>query len=90
MAAAISTADMMFSLPSVRGLPIGSWLPVNITGLQRLSSMKLIADALYAMVSVPCRITNPSYFSYFSWMSLASACQSEGSTLDESMSGEKV
>ena len=44
-AAAISTDDIRFSLPSVLGAPIGSWLPVNITGFVRFPSIKLRADA---------------------------------------------
>ena len=45
-AAAISTAETRFSLPSVRGAPIGSWLPVRITGFERFLSMKLRAEAV--------------------------------------------
>jgi hypothetical protein len=45
-AAAISTADIRFSFPSVRGTPIGSWLPVKTTGLVSPSSMKLSVEAL--------------------------------------------
>ena len=59
-AEAISTAEIRFSFPSVLGTPIGSWLPVNTTGLARFSSMKLRADAEYAIVSVPWSTTNPS------------------------------
>ncbi len=43
--------------------PDWNWLPVNTTGLARFSNMKLRADAEYAIVSVPCRTTNPSYSS---------------------------
>lgn len=39
LAAAISTAVIRFSLPSVRSWPIGSWLPVKMTGFVRFSSM---------------------------------------------------
>ena len=60
LAEAISTAEMRFSLPSVRGTPIGNWLPVKITGFVSPSSMKLNADAEYAMVSVPWRMMKPS------------------------------
>ena len=60
-AAAISTAVIRFSLPSVRSFPIGNWLPVRITGLLKSSSMKLRAEAVKAIVSVPCRMTKPSY-----------------------------
>ena len=35
------TDEMRFSLPSVLGLPIGKLAPVKITGLSRLSSIKL-------------------------------------------------
>ena len=52
-AAAISIAVMRFSFPSVRKVPIGSWEPVRITGLLRFSSIKLKAEAVYAIVSVP-------------------------------------
>lgn len=34
--------------------------PVRMMGLPRFSHMKERAEAVYAMVSVPCRITNPS------------------------------
>ena len=34
--------------------------PVKMTVLPRFSSMKLSADAVYAMVSVPMTTTNPS------------------------------
>ena len=60
LAEAISTAEMRFSFPSVRGTPIGSWLPVKMTGFVSPSSMKLNADAEYDIVSVPCRMMNPS------------------------------
>ena len=59
-APAISMAVMRFSRPSVRSTPIGIWLPVKTTGFARFSSMKLMADAVYDMVSVPCSTTNPS------------------------------
>ena len=52
-----------FSFPSVRNVPMGSCEPVRITGFARFSSMKLSADAVYAIVSVPCRMTKPSKFS---------------------------
>lgn len=55
-----SMAVIRFSLPSVRNMPMGSCEPVRITGLFRFSSMKLRADAVYAIVSVPCKTTNPS------------------------------
>ena len=58
--AAISMAEMRFSLPSVRSMSMGSWLPVRMTGLPRFSSMKLSAEAVYAIVSVPCSTTKPS------------------------------
>ena len=61
LAAAISMAVIKFSFPSVRSLPIGNWLPVRMTGLLKSSNMKLSAEAVKAMVSVPCRITKPSY-----------------------------
>ena len=60
LAAAISMAVIRFSLPSVRNMPIGSCEPVKITGLLRFSSMKLNAEAVYDMVSVPCSTTKPS------------------------------
>ena len=90
LAAAISTADTRFSLPSVRGEPMGSWLPVKITGLCRWSSMKLSTDALYAMVSVPWSTMKPSYSEYFALMSSASSTHMAGSTSDESIRGSKV
>lgn len=40
------------------GLLIGSVDPVRTTGFPTFSSMKLSTDAVYAIVSVPCRITN--------------------------------
>ena len=52
-AAAISTAEIRFSLPSVLGTPIGNWLPVKMIGFVRSSIRKLSADAEYAIVSVP-------------------------------------
>ena len=39
-----------FSLASERSTPIGNWLPVNTTGLLRLSNIKLKADAEYDIV----------------------------------------
>ena len=60
LAAAISIAVIRFSLPSVRNAPIGNWLPVKTTGLLRFSSIKLNAEAVYAIVSVPCKMTKPS------------------------------
>ena len=52
-AAAISMAVIRFSFPSVRMVPIGSCEPVRITGLPRFSSMKLNAEAVNDMVSLP-------------------------------------
>ena len=46
LAAAISMAVMRFSFPSVRRVPMGSWEPVRMTGLERFSSMKLRAEAV--------------------------------------------
>lgn len=37
---------------------IGSIEPVSTTGFPTFSNMKLNTDAVYAIVSVPCRITN--------------------------------
>lgn len=62
LAAAISIAVIKFSFPSVRNIPIGNCDPVRITGLLRFSSIKLNADAVYDIVSVPCSTTKPSYF----------------------------
>ena len=90
LAAAISTAEIRFSLPSVLGTPIGNWLPVNMTGFARLSSMKLKAEAEYAIVSVPWSTTKPSYSSYRSLISEARDCQRPGSTSEESIKGSKV
>ncbi len=53
---------MRFSFPSVRSMPMGSCEPVKITGLLRFSSMKLSAEAVYDIVSVPWSTTKPSYF----------------------------
>jgi len=39
-------AVMRFSRPSVRSTPMGIWLPVKTTGLERFSSMKLSAEAV--------------------------------------------
>ena len=60
MSAASINALSRFSRPSVRGMPIGNWDPVKITGFRRPSSMKLKAEAVYAMVSVPWSTTKPS------------------------------
>lgn len=46
LAAAISIAVIRFSFPSVRRVPMGSWEPVRMTGLERFSSMKLRAEAV--------------------------------------------
>ena len=43
-AAASSMLVSRFSLASVRGCPMGNWLPVRMTGLVRFISMKLRAD----------------------------------------------
>ena len=51
--AAISIAVMKFSRPSLLTMPIGNCEPVKTTGFDRFSSIKLNADALYAMVSEP-------------------------------------
>ena len=51
---------MMLSRPSLRICPSGICEPVKITGFERFSSMKEIADAEYAIVSVPWRTTKPS------------------------------
>jgi 23S rRNA (guanosine2251-2'-O)-methyltransferase len=61
LSAAISKAVIRFSFASERSLPIGSCEPVRITGFVRFSHIKLNAEAVNAIVSVPCRITNPSY-----------------------------
>ena len=45
-ALAISTALSKFSRPSVRGKPMGNWLPVRMTGLCSPSNMKLNAEAV--------------------------------------------
>ena len=44
--AAISIAEIMFSLPSVLIIPRGNWLPVMITGFARFSNKKLKAEAV--------------------------------------------
>ena len=62
-ALAISRLVRRFSFPSVRSTPIGSCEPVRMTGLLNPSNIKLRADAVYAIVSVPCRITKPVYLS---------------------------
>ena len=41
----------------------GIWLPVSTIGLPRFLMATLRAAAVYAMVSVPCVIRNPSYLS---------------------------
>ena len=43
--------------------PDGQLQTGKITGFARFSSMKLSADAVYDIVSVPCRMTKPSKFS---------------------------
>ncbi len=43
---AISRAQMMFSRPSERSMPRGSWLPVKMMGLLRFLNMKLRAEAV--------------------------------------------
>ena len=45
-AAAISMLVKRFSLPSVRNCPMGSWLPVMITGFDSPSRIKLRKDAV--------------------------------------------
>ena len=42
------------------GCPRGNWLPVTTTGLAKFSSIKLKAEAVKAMVSVPWSKTKPS------------------------------
>ncbi|MNR47023.1 hypothetical protein D3C85_1660750 [compost metagenome] len=49
--------------PSERSSASGICDPVTITGLPRFSSMNDSAEAVNAIVSVPCRITKPSYSS---------------------------
>ena len=61
--AAISIEVTKFSRPSLLTMPIGSCEPVKTTGFARFSSIKLNAEALYAIVSEPCKTTKPSYFS---------------------------
>ena len=39
---------------------MGSCEPVMMTGFPKFSSMKLSAEAVYDIVSVPCRMTKPS------------------------------
>jgi len=43
---------------------IGFCAPVKTTGFDRFRKAKDRAEAVYAMVSVPCATTNPSYFVY--------------------------
>ena len=59
-AAAISILVMRFSLPSVRNWLMGNCEPVRMTGFVRFSNMKLRAEAVKAIVSVPWRMTKPS------------------------------
>ena len=42
-----------FSFASERIMPMGNWAPVKITGFDRFSSIKLSAEAVCAIVSVP-------------------------------------
>ena len=58
---AISIEVIRFSFASVLLTPIGICDPVNIIGLFSPWIRKLIADAVYAIVSVPWRTTKPSY-----------------------------
>ena len=45
---------------SLKGSRMGMMEPVRTTALPSPSSMKESADAVYAIVSVPCRMTKPS------------------------------
>ena len=58
-----------------------------MTGLVRFSSINDNADAVKAMVSVPWRITKPSYWSYLSAMILTSCDHSLGDMSLESIGG---
>ena len=55
-----ASAVARFDCASESGKPIGICEPVKTTGLSRFCSMKVIIEAVYAIVSVPCRITIPS------------------------------
>jgi len=58
--AASSKADSTLASPSLRAWPMGICEPVKITGLSNPHSRNDRADALQAMVSVPCSTTKPS------------------------------
>ena len=60
---------------------------MRITGFLSPSIMKLNAEAVNAIVSVPWRITKPSYFSWWVEMRVAILRQCEGLTFEESMGG---
>ena len=85
--AAIITELRRFSRPSVRGIPMGSCDPVRITGFLSPSIIKLNADAVNAIVSVPWRSTKPSYFLWWVLMMVAILRQCDGLTFDESIGG---
>ena len=57
---ALMLAWMRLLRASVRSSAMGRWAPVNTTGLGRPSSRYESAEAVYAMVSVPCSTTKPS------------------------------
>ena len=58
--AAMRRELMILSRPSLRICPSGICEPVKITGFDRFSSINEIADAEYAIVSVPWSTTKPS------------------------------
>eukprot|EP00444_Apocalathium_aciculiferum_P051129 CAMPEP_0183514754 /NCGR_PEP_ID=MMETSP0371-20130417/13088_1 /TAXON_ID=268820 /ORGANISM="Peridinium aciculiferum, Strain PAER-2" /LENGTH=250 /DNA_ID=CAMNT_0025712209 /DNA_START=447 /DNA_END=1200 /DNA_ORIENTATION=+ len=76
-----------FCLASLMGSNIGSCAPVKMTGFANCSSMNDKAEAVYAMVSVPCRMTKPSNSKYQWWTARAMEVQSAGDMSAESKIG---
>ena len=58
----IKSDPRKLSIASFFNSSIGIWLPVKITGLLRFSNINDSAEAQYAIVSVPWRITKASNF----------------------------
>ena len=56
----MSSELMILSRPSLRICPSGICEPVKMTGFEMFSIIKDIAEAEYAIVSVPWSTTNPS------------------------------
>ena len=66
-------------------MPSGYCEPVSTTGLPNPLSANDRADAVYAIVSVPCSTTNASASPRWAHRSSRMRCQSSGVAFDESM-----